>query len=269
MVKVRLQLLGESATAKGVSRSPIVMARTIIQENGFLSLYTGLSAGLIRQLTYTTARLGFFRVFSDYLKGDSDKPLSLPAKAGCGLTAGAIAALFGNPADLSLIRLQADKTLPLAERRNYSGAINAMTRIAREEGVMGLWRGATPTVFRASMLNMGMLASYDQSKEALGRHNITGWNQTLGASAISGFFAVTLSLPFDFIKTRIQKMKPDPVTGVLPYKNVCDCAMKTLRSEGILGLYVGYPTYYARIAPHAMITLIVCDTVNKFINAKK
>lgn len=38
-------------------------------QDGFLSLYTGLSAGLVRQATYTTARLGIFRTLSNYMAG--------------------------------------------------------------------------------------------------------------------------------------------------------------------------------------------------------
>lgn len=34
-------------------------------------------------------------------------------------------AFCGNPADLVLIRLQSDKTLPAAQRRNYTGLVNA------------------------------------------------------------------------------------------------------------------------------------------------
>lgn len=33
------------------------------------------------------------------------------------------------------------------------------------------------------------------------------------ASAVSGFTASFTSLPFDMMKTRLQNMKPDPVTG--------------------------------------------------------
>lgn len=66
------------------------------------------------QLTYSTARLGLFRVFSDRLKEMSKgsdptappPPLPLWKKAAAGLAAGGIAAAFGNPADLSLIRMQ-------------------------------------------------------------------------------------------------------------------------------------------------------------------
>lgn len=38
---------------------------------------------------------------------------------------------MGSPADLSLIRMQADTTLPPEQRRNYKGAFDALTRIVK------------------------------------------------------------------------------------------------------------------------------------------
>ena len=46
----------------------LAVAKNIIAEEGVGSLYKGLSAGLLRQATYTTARLGIFNYLSDYLK---------------------------------------------------------------------------------------------------------------------------------------------------------------------------------------------------------
>lgn len=99
------------------------------------------------------------------IESNDGKPLPLYQKALCGLTAGAIGACVGSPADLALIRMQADNTLPLAQRRNYTNAFHALTRISADEGVLALWKGCGPTVVRAMALNMGMLASYDQSAE--------------------------------------------------------------------------------------------------------
>merc|ERR1711977_520245 len=88
-----------------------------------------------------------------------------------------------------------------------------------------------------------------------------GSAQVFGASAIAGFFASFFSLPFDYVKTQVQKMKPDPVTGELPFKGPIDCAMQQVKQGGITRLWAGFPTYYFRIAPHAMITLIAQDQV--------
>ena len=66
MVKVRLQLAGEGM-AGGVKPTPLSVTREILASGKALDLYTGLSAGLLRQAVYTTARLGFFDTFMGQL----------------------------------------------------------------------------------------------------------------------------------------------------------------------------------------------------------
>ena len=79
---------------------------------------------------------------------------------------------------------------------------------------------------------------------------------TMGPNAISGFFASTFSLPFDYVKTQIQKMQPD-ASGKYLYTSSLDYAMKTLKSGGPLKLYTGFPVHCVRIAPYVMLTWII------------
>ncbi len=67
----------------------------------------------------------------------------------------------------------------------------------------------------------------------------------IGGAFIAGFFASACSLPFDYVKTQLQKMKPGP-DGSLPYKNALDCAGKTLAEGGPLKFYSGFSTYIVR-----------------------
>jgi len=261
MIKVRIQLQGEGTKSAGAS--PFAVARQIVAEDGFLALYTGLSAGLLRQATYTTARLGIFGTISGYLEADGRKS-NVVEKAVAGLVAGGLGSIVGTPADLALIRIQADGTLPAAQRRNYKGVGDALLRITREEGFSGLFRGCTPVVVRAMALNMGMLASHDTALDYLKTQTNSYVYQHVGAKFTSGFFASAFSLPFDFVKTRIQKQKPD-ANGVLPYKNSIDCAKKVLATEGPLAFYKGFATYYFRIAPHVMMTLFALDGMKAFL----
>nr|KAJ0206606.1 hypothetical protein LSAT_V11C500240690 [Lactuca sativa] len=83
---------------------------------------------------------------------------------------------------------------------------------------------------------MGTLASYDQSVEFF-KDNL-GFGE--GASYVSRFFAATSSLPFDYVKTQIQKMQPN-AEGKFPYTGSLDCAMKTLKAGGSLKFYTGFP----------------------------
>lgn len=257
MIKVRIQL--------GAQGNPLSIGTAIAREEGIGALYRGLSAGLLRQATYTTTRLGIFTSLQSHLKSSQGvEVLPLWQKAVSGLTAGGIGALVGTPADLSLIRMQADATLPAAERRNYKGVFDALIRITREEGMVGLFKGAGPTVVRAMALNMGMLASNEQAREMImdyGGFEKSSAPVVLGGSMIAGFFASACSLPFDFVKTRMQKMTPNP-DGTMPYSGSLDCALQTLQKEGFLKFYTGFPTYCFRIAPHVVITLVILDVIN-------
>lgn len=81
---------------------------------------------------------------------------------GLGVVAGAVGAFVGTPAEVSLIRMTADGRLPLDQRRNYKNVADALMRIIKEEGLFSLWRGTTPTIGRAMVVNAAQLASYSQ-----------------------------------------------------------------------------------------------------------
>ncbi|TPX15470.1 uncharacterized protein E0L32_004450 [Thyridium curvatum] len=253
MIKVRIQLAGEGV-AGGPKPTPLSVTREILASGRALDLYTGLSAGLLRQAVYTTARLGFFDTFMGRLttrakaKGNT---VGFGERALAGLSAGGLAAMIGNPADLALIRMQSDGLKPIAERKNYKSVIDALSSIAKSEGIGALWAGAAPTVVRAMALNFGQLAFFSEAKAQLkDKTSLSQRAQTLSASAIAGFFASFFSLPFDFVKTRLQKQQKGP-DGKLPYSGMADCFAKVTKQEGIMRFYRGFGTYYVRIAPHA------------------
>ncbi|WPH02484.1 putative mitochondrial 2-oxoglutarate/malate carrier protein [Acrodontium crateriforme] len=263
MIKVRLQLAGEGVKT-GPKPTPLSVTREIIAAGKVMDLYTGLSAGLLRQAVYTTARLGFFDTFMKNLTARAEQKgekIGFKERAGAGLAAGGLAAMLGNPADLALIRMQSDGLKPVGERANYRGVGDALMRITKNEGILRLWAGAGPTVVRAMALNFGQLAFFSEAKSRLKDTSLGPRAQTLTASAFAGFFASFFSLPFDFIKTRLQKQSKGP-DGKFPYNGFLDCAQKVVREEGLLRFYRGFATYYVRIAPHAMVTLIVADYLN-------
>lgn len=252
MIKVRLQLAGEGVKT-GPKPTPATVLKDILAQGKVMDLYTGLSAGLLRQAVYTTARLGFFDTFMKKLSTSAKEKgttIGFKERAGAGLAAGGLAAVVGNPADLALIRMQSDGLKPAAQRANYTSVIDALARISKQEGVARLWAGCYPTVVRAMALNFGQLAFFSEAKSQLKNTSLSSRTQTLTASAVAGFFASFLSLPFDFMKTRLQKQTSAP-DGSMPYKGMYDCFKKVAAEEGLLRFYRGFGTYYVRIAPHA------------------
>lgn len=59
LVKNRMQLSGMGGKTKEY-RTSIHAFTTILRQEGVVAMYAGLSAGLLRQATYTTTRLGVY-----------------------------------------------------------------------------------------------------------------------------------------------------------------------------------------------------------------
>lgn len=263
LVKVHLQLAGQT----GAKVTTLGVARSVVAKEGVFGLYAGLSAAVARQMVYGTARLGMHRALSDNLiarRVANGEPATLPlaVKSASAITTGAIAATLGCPMDVALVRMQADTLAKEGEKRGYKNVFDAIFRIVRAEGVGTLWRGSVPLVARGAAMNLGMMASYDQSKEIIEQHYGAGFVTNTVASAISGFASAFTSLPFDLVKSRLMNMKKDPVTGKLPYTGVTDCFRQIIVKEGPTKLWRGYWTYYTRCAPNAMIVLLVVEQLN-------
>lgn len=216
-------------------------------------------------------RLGIYKALEDRVRLHENRNLSFGEKIQYSLFSGAIGSVIANPTDVALIRFQSDNSLPAAERRNYKNVIDALSRIGREEGIKGLWTGAIPTVCRAMAVNSSQLVSYNEAKEELLKYSgekKETMTIRLTASAISGVSVSIISLPFDNIKTKYMKMKKNK-DGVLPYSGFIDCFAKSIKNEGFTGLWAGLPTFYMRIAPHAMITVLLQDFFHDMFTPKK
>ena len=104
-------------------------------------------------------------------------------------------------------------------------------------------------------VNLGMLATYDYCKD-LSIYVFGGTAKDLStmavASFLSGVFASVISLPSDNIKTKLMKMKKQ-ADGTYPYRGFRDCMVKSIKREGVLGLWVGVGTYVVRISPHSVV----------------
>jgi solute carrier family 25 oxoglutarate transporter 11 len=253
MVKVRLQLAGEG-TKGGPRASPISVAREIIAQGGVLNLYSGLSAGYLRQIVYGTARLGLFGTFIDLFEKRAETKgtkIGFAERSLAGLGAGSLGAMIGNPAEVVLIRMQSDGLKPEGQRVNYRSAFDALARITRNEGIRALWSGAYPTVIRAMAANFGQLTFFSESKNQLQKYTTFSTQATtLTASSIAGFFGALFSLPLDMVKTRLQRQTRGP-DGSVPYKGMLDCFVKVAKNEGLLRFYRGFGPYFFRMAPHS------------------
>jgi len=294
LIKVRMQLQGEAAAAAAPQPAmrpalavpaggqtvalpqdvpvapprkpgPLSVGAQILRSEGAAGLFSGVSATMLRQTLYSTTRMGLYDILKTKWTQDNGGVLPLHHKIAAGLIAGGIGAAVGNPADVAMVRMQADGRLPLAERRNYRSVGDAIGRMARDEGVRSLWRGSSLTVNRAMIVTASQLATYDQAKEAiLARRGpgADGLATHVAASFTAGLVAAAASNPVDVVKTRMMNMKVAPGAPP-PYAGAVDCALKTVRSEGPMALYKGFIPTVMRQGPFTVVLFVTLEQVRK------
>ncbi|KAK6015447.1 hypothetical protein OSTOST_19130 [Ostertagia ostertagi] len=235
LVKNRMQLSGRSG--KREYRSSIHALTSIVRNEGVLAVYNGLSAGLLRQATYTTTRLGTYTYLFEHFKTGDTAP-SFAMKASLGMTAGAVGSVVGTPAELALIRMTGDGQLPPEQRRNYKNVFDALIRVVKEEGVFTLWRGCAPTVMRGDGCECCTIGDIFAIKTSTVGDRIRSRCLSFGqgfsdvkvifcpipCSMVSGLATTIASMPVDIAKTRIQSMKV--IDGKPEYKNAFDVWVK-------------------------------------------
>ena len=139
------------------------MLVNMVKKDGISSIYAGISAALMRQMVYGTARIGLHRSFSDILiERNHGKSLSFGSKVASGMASGSIAVSLGTPFDVALVRMQADSMKSIDLRRNYKNVFDALIRVSREEGFGKLYSGLAPNILRGMSMNVGMMACYDE-----------------------------------------------------------------------------------------------------------
>ena len=238
----------------------------LVQQEGVSALFSGVSATVLRQTLYSTTRMGLYDILKKKWTDPETRNMPLTSKIVAGLIAGGIGAAVGNPADVAMVRMQADGRLPPAQRRNYKSVVDAITRMAKQEGVTSLWRGSSLTVNRAMLVTASQLASYDQIKETILAKGVMrdGLGTHVTASFAAGFVAAVASNPVDVIKTRVMNMKVEPGKAP-PYKGAIDCAMKTVKAEGPMALYKGFIPTISRQGPFTIVLFVTLEQVRKLL----
>lgn len=152
------------------------MARYVVNNSGFISLYYGISSQLMRQATYSTIRFSFYEVAKTLLierrvRNNAENSSYLPfyQKVIIAGTGGFLGSLVGSPNDLVTVRMQNDPQLPVDKRRNYKNVFEALYRIIKTEGFGRLYVGVQMACLRGVLVTIGQLVFYDDFKQRLMR----------------------------------------------------------------------------------------------------
>lgn len=214
----------------------------IVKNDGIRGLYSGISASLLRQLTYSTVRFGVYEELKSRYTQSGGKA-TFPALTAMAVTSGFLGGIAGNFADVLNVRMQHDAALPVKDRRNYKHAVDGMVRMAREEGIMSYFRGWLPNSSRAAVMTAGQLATYDTFKRLLMDYTPMGDNLTthFTSSFLAGLAAATATSPIDVIKTRVMSSTKN--------QSVIRLVSDIYKAEGLGWMFKGWVPSFLRLGP--------------------
>ncbi|KAJ2396109.1 Mitochondrial dicarboxylate transporter [Coemansia sp. RSA 2559] len=266
LIKVHLQT---STTRKLALQT----TRKIIHEAGILGLYSGLSAALLRQGTYTMARFAVYDLAKDTMRQANGGRSLNGAQVGVAtLLSGVAGGIVGNPAEILNVRMQNDQALPEYLRRNYRNAVHGLVAMVREEGARSLTIGLGPSLVRATLATASQFVSYDILKEQL---LAAGYPDTVSvhfaASFMAGLVATTVCSPADVIKSRTMAAlrHQSPVLTKsgkrvhLKTPSMWRTFTSIYQAEGLRAFFKGWLPSYARLCPQLVITFIIYEKLRK------
>ncbi|KAJ6640392.1 Mitochondrial dicarboxylate carrier [Pseudolycoriella hygida] len=244
LLKVTLQTQQEGKL------SMVQLTGKIVRQQGVLALYNGISASLLRQLTYSTARFGIYEVGKQSL----DSNAGFAAKVLLAGSSGFIGGIIGTPADMVNVRMQNDVKLPPESRRNYKNAIDGLLRVRREEGTKRLFSGAITASSRGFMMTVGQIAFYDQVKMFLleTKYFKDDPRTHFVSSLIAGAMATALTQPLDVLKTRVMNSKHGEFNGLWD-------VVKFTAKLGPQGFFKGFVPAFVRLGPQTIITFLLLE----------
>lgn len=209
---------------------------------------------------------------------DVPAPLTLTQIALAGGYSGFINCLVVCPVELVKTRLQIQHeamtlALPSLTRLSHSsprprphidpdtrfdGPVDAVRKIISHNGIKGMFRGMSATIYREVPGYATQFWCYEGLKRMMTRegekaHDL-GAIRLICAGGTAGIFGWIWSYPMDFIKSQIQS---EPYEKKTPYKKnpylfdggFISCWKQTVRTKGIGALWTGFGTCCARAFP--------------------
>ena len=183
-----------------------------------------------------------------------DDPDSLRAHFASGAVAGFAQSFICSPTELAKIRIQMSglgqtrsdyRTKP----HRYTGSLNCLAQVIRQEGLQGVYKGLGTTLLREVPAFSTYFFTYEylcQRMKPWTRHGQVGVAGFFFAGGLAGVASWVVCYPQDVIKSRVQA---DGLSGPLRYRSAWDCLVKSYRAEGLPMFVEGFSSALLRAFP--------------------
>lgn len=186
--------------------------------------------------------------------------------AQAGLAAGLTeAVLIVTPFEVVKTRLQQQEGF---SNLTYRGPIHCATTMVRQEGLLSLWKGCTPTMIRQgsnqafNFTCFALFTRYIWGKREGDGKTLSPWKTFVNGLA-AGAVGPCFNSPVDIIKTRFMAQRSVPGEQ-RKYTSVVGTIRTIVLEEGVTALWKGLLPRLMRLAPGQAITWTVVMQVTSF-----
>ncbi|KAF8807322.1 mitochondrial carrier [Phlegmacium glaucopus] len=132
----------------------------------------------------------------------------------------------------------------------YRGALDVVAKVIKNEGILALYKGASPPAVGWAAIDSVLLGSLHNYRLFLLRHGMTentgpagSPRLTVFAHGIAGLFAgwtsALIATPVELLKVKLQ-LQSQKAVSARQFKGPIDCAKQIVRVQGIWGLWSGF-----------------------------
>eukprot|EP00933_Yihiella_yeosuensis_P031890 TRINITY_DN25491_c0_g1_i1.p1 TRINITY_DN25491_c0_g1~~TRINITY_DN25491_c0_g1_i1.p1 ORF type:complete len:314 (+),score=64.58 TRINITY_DN25491_c0_g1_i1:62-943(+) len=256
--KTQLQL--QSKANPEFKGMPDVFAKTM-KNHGPQGLYKGASVRVFGAGAQQMFRWGAYTNISAFFRDENGK-IGVVGNTLSGLGAGVVEAVCAvTPVETVKTRVNDDMRRGTG---NYKGSGDAIIKILKSEGPLGLYRGAAPTIAKQAcnqavrmplQLQCFMLISGgDESKKKSPIYNGI-------AGAMAGVGSVFLTQPQDCVKSKMQGEAAKEL-----YKSTLDCAKQMYMKEGITSFFAGSVPRSIQMAANVGLTFAIYPVIGQLMD---
>jgi len=263
-VKLLLQVQDASKTIEKKYTGIIDVFVRVPKEQGFLALWRGNLANVIRYFPTQALNFAFKDTYKNMFMKGVDKKKDpwkfLFANLASGGAAGATSLFFVYPLDFARTRLAAD--VGKKGSREFNGLVDCLAKIAKSDGPIGLYRGFFVSVQGIIIYRAAYFGCFDTIKAMVSTDpKNMNFFMTWAIAQVVTVCSGILSYPWDTIRRRMmmQSGRAD-----IMYKNTWDCAVKIVQNEGLKAMYKGALSNVFRGTGGALV-LTIYDEIQKYV----
>lgn len=219
----------------------------IMQREGILNLWKGLSPTLIQMLPQTV----IYYTMYDQLKvrlGFVDGENNVSAPLLSGVISRSFAVIAVSPIEMIRTKFQSKSRL------GYKEMCSMILLSIKQDGIMSLWRGVGPTLLRDVPFSAIYWLSYEQWKSL---QPTPSFMHYFVGGALAGMIAALSTQPFDVVKTYRQielgEIKDKNSRKKLPF--TFSILNQLRKVQGIQSLYTGINPRLLKVAPACAIMI--------------